>query len=180
MPHGTSYKSFWSISPYTYIRRKRIDIYCRFCCGVEAAVFEAISGCLFVRKPRRQSSARKISARHSAASFAAVAEENRRPPVEKVIRSGTGYGRWRAGMNHARAARDVTVGPVRQPSDRALRPALPPSLSARVVDTRQSVMAVSASVVFVLFKGSVATNAAAATAAADAASDTHCVAVVVG
>jgi len=80
--------------------------------------------------------------------------------------------------DHARAARDVTVGPVRQPSDRALRPALPPSSSARVVDTRQSVMAVSASVVFVLFKGSVATNAAAA--AADAASDTHCVAVVVG
>jgi hypothetical protein len=38
-------------------------------------------------------------------------------------------------------------------------------------------MAVSASVVFVLFKGSVATNAAAADAAA---SDTHSVAVVVG
>lgn len=82
--------------------------------------------------------------------------------------------------DHARAARDVTVGSVRQPSGRALRPALPPSSSARVVDTRQSVMAVSASVVFVLFKGSVAANSAAATAAADAASDTHCVAVVVG
>lgn len=78
--------------------------------------------------------------------------------------------------DHARAARDVRVGHVRPPSDRALRPALPTSSSVRVVDTRQSVMAVSAFVVFVLIEGSVATNAAAANAAAD----THCVAVVVG
>jgi len=68
--------------------------------------------------------------------------------------------------DHARAARDVTVGPARQPSDSASRLALPPSSSARVVDTRQSVMAVSASVVFVLFEGSVVATNAAATATA--------------
>lgn len=91
-----------------------------------------------------------------------------------------GVGGTECRPDHARAARDVTVGSDRQLSDRARRPALPPSSSVRVVDTRQSVMAVFASVVFVLFKGSVATNAAAAAATADAASDTHCVAVVVG
>lgn len=38
--------------------------------------------------------------RGTAASFDADAEENRRLPSEKVIRSGTGSGRWRAGMSY--------------------------------------------------------------------------------
>lgn len=72
--------------------------------------------------------------------------------------------------DHARAARDVTVGAGRQRSGTrgaTTGVAALPSSRGRVVDTRQSVMAVSVSVmVFVHFKGfvAVAITAAAATA----------------